>query len=169
MQVALTGTPGVGKTTVAAALRARGGVQVHELETTMVAARHTSGTDDGRGTVIADLSSLRGWAMGRRGVIVSHLAHRLEPDRAIVLRCHPEELGDRLTDVGRSSASVAENCEAEALDLILAEAVATLGSAGVAEVDTTGRPPEAVTDDVERLVTDTWTPSAGTVDFSEVL
>jgi adenylate kinase len=169
MQVALTGTPGVGKTTVATALAARGSIPVHELQTATVAARYASGTDAERETVIADLSGLRGWAAGRSGVIVSHLAHRLEPDRAIVLRCHPEELEDRLTALGRSAASVAENCEAEALDLILSEAVAALGSDRVAEVDTTGRPPAAIADEVERLLIDTWTPSTGIVDFSEVL
>ena len=169
MQVALTGTPGVGKTTIAAALSARGGISVHELETVTVAEQYRAGTDAERETVIADLDGLRGWATGRDGVIVSHLAHLLGPDRAIVLRCHPEELADRLTDERRSPASIAENSEAEALDVILTEAVAALGAAAVAEVDTTGRSPGAVADAVEALLTEPWCPSAGTVDFTEVL
>ena len=169
MQVALTGTPGVGKTTVAAALESRGDISVHELETDTVADSYHAGTDAERETVIADLDGLRGWATGRDGVIVSHLAHLLDPDRAVVLRCHPEELADRLTDKGRAPTSIAENCEAEALDLILTEAVTALGMAAVAEVDTTDSSPEAVADAVEALLTETWRPSAGTVDFTEVL
>ena len=169
MQVALTGTPGVGKTTVGAALAGRGAIPVHELETATVEAGFAVGTDEARRSVIADLSGLRGWAASREGVIVSHLAHHLEPDRAIVLRCHPTELAQRLTAVDRTPEAIAENCEAEALDLILAEAVAALGAPAVAEVDTSGRPPEAVTEEVAALVTGSWSPSAGTVDFSGVL
>jgi adenylate kinase len=169
MQVALTGTPGVGKTTVAETLTPHGHIPIHELQTETVTAGYAVGVDPDRETVIADISRLRGWAAGRDGLVVSHLAHHLRPDRAIVLRCHPLELEHRLSAEGRSPAAVAENCEAEALDLILSEAVTALGPSAVAEIDTTGRTPAAVAGEVKALMTGPWRPSAGTVDFSGVL
>ena len=62
-----------------------------------------------------------------------------------------------------------ENAEAEALDVVLSEAVAEHGREAVYEIDTTDRPPAAVAADVEAVVAGDREPTAGTVDFTDYL
>jgi adenylate kinase len=147
--VALTGTPGVGKTSVGRRLAGRWTVvEVSELARQRGAAGRT------RGGVEVDLRRLqaklrRPGAWGRIDVVVGHLAHLLPVRAAIVLRCHPRELARRLARARRGSVSDrAANYVSEALDLVLAEAIGA--RLPVVEVDTTGRTARDVADDVDR-------------------
>ena len=99
----------------------------------------------------------------------SHLAHLLDADRVVVLRCHPESLKPRLRERGESEASVAENAESEALDQILAAAVDRHGGDTVWEIDTTDRAPETVADEVAAAIAGETDPRVGVVDFIEYL
>ncbi len=64
----------------------------------------------------------------------------MDVDLAVVLRCRPSVLRTRLEARGWPSTKVRENVEAEAIDLILQEAVARLPF--VFEIDTTDATPE---------------------------
>ncbi len=146
---ALTGTPGVGKSTVARLLRQRWpSVEVAALARASRTARRL-----GRDLVV-DLPRLRRVALRlpelrEKELLVGHLAHLLPVRQAIVLRCHPVELLRRLARARRGTAAERRaNAECEALDLVLAEAVAA--GLAVYEVDTTGRRPRAVAAEVAR-------------------
>ncbi|MFC7175772.1 adenylate kinase family protein [Halosegnis marinus] len=164
MRVALTGTPGTGKTT--AADLADAGLDTVHLNEVIREEGFDTGTDEERGSLLADTEALADWLDGRDDALVeSHLAHLFDADRVVVLRCHPDELVERLTARGDSEAKARENAEAEALDVVLSEAVAEHGAGNVYEIDTTGRDPEAVAADIEAVVAGEREPSAGTVDF----
>ena len=160
--VALTGTPGTGKSTVARLLRARFRVvEVAEL------ARATGARPGPDGSLTVSLP-----ALARRlraiqppaEVVVGHLAHLLPLRDAVVLRCHPVELAGRLRRARRGSAADRfANFVAEATDGILLEAV-RLGRR-VWEVDTSHRRPESVAREVSRRLRRRGPASYGRVDW----
>ncbi|MEA3190387.1 MAG: adenylate kinase [Thermoplasmata archaeon] len=124
MRVALTGTPGVGKTTVAAEA-ARHGWAVVDLKAWARAVGAVAGHDPTDQADAIDVALLR---RQRRGLpadclVEGHLSHLLGLDAAWVLRCDPAVLRGRLQLRGYGPAKVHENLEAEALDLILQEAL----------------------------------------------
>jgi adenylate kinase len=98
-------------------------------------------------------------------VLESHLAHLLDADRVVVLRCRPDVLATRLRERDVPDPKVRENAESEALDVILTEAVERHGAERVYEIDTTDCTPEAVAAEIERVVDGDREPSAGAVDF----
>ncbi|PSP68012.1 adenylate kinase [Halobacteriales archaeon QS_1_69_70] len=168
MRVAVTGTPGTGKTTAVEA--ADTGLDVVHLNDLVREADLATGEDPDRGSLVADLDAIADRLAGREDVIIeTHLAHHLDADRVVVLRCHPESLRDRLLDRGEARAMCEENAKAEALDVVLSEAVAEHGREAVYEIDTTNRPPAAVAADVEAVVAGDREPTAGTVDFTDYL
>ncbi len=168
MRVAVTGTPGTGKTT--ATERLESDHEVVHLNEVIREAGLTTGRDDQRDTLVTDIDAVADWLAGREEVLLeSHLAHRFDADRVVVLRCHPEELEARLRRRGEPRQTVAENAESEALDIVLAEAVDRHGEGRVYEVDTTGLDPAAVTAAIEAVMAGEREPSAGTVSFVEYL
>lgn len=154
--VALTGTPGTGKSTVAARLGPR--VRWQEVGALV-------GGGGRRGPVVVDLARL-----GRRplpaglDLVVGHLAHLLPVRDAIVLRCRPDELGRRLASARRGSAADRRaNVEAEATDVVLFEALRD--GRRVWEIDTTGRTPDAVARAVARRLRRGGAARYGSVDW----
>jgi len=164
-RVAVTGTPGTGKTTVTTLLD---GPVIH-LNDLIRAAGLWSERDEGRDSLVADLDAV-GDAVGDwSGVAESHLAHHLEADRVVVLRCHPDTLEQRLRERGADEAKATENAESEALDVILSEAVERHGLDAVYEIDTTDRTPSDVAAVIEAVIAGDRDPSAGDVDFTDYL
>lgn len=168
MRVAVTGTPGTGKTT--ATQRLDTDLDIVHLNDVIQAEDLYTEVDEVRDSKVADLDAVREWLDGREDVLVeSHLSHLLDADRVVVLRCAPGELERRLLDRGESSEKAEENAESEALDVILSEAVRDHGRSNVYEIDTTGRDPDAVADDIAAVLAGDREPSAGEVDFTEYL
>jgi adenylate kinase len=169
MRVAITGTPGTGKTTATERLER----EVIHLNDRIREEGLGSGTDESRGSLVADMekveASLDARASREIELVESHLAHRLPADRVVVLRCHPDELGERLAARGESDESVTENRESEALDVILTEAVETHGVESVYEIDAGERTPKEIAAEIERVVAGERAPSAGTVSFLDSL
>ena len=133
----MTGTPGTGKSTVALELQAKGW---KVLEVNDLAKRHglLKSKDPARDSYDLDLDELQEALeneMFNDGVLVGHLAHLLDVDLTIVLRCHPEVLAKRLEGRKWPLSKIRENALAEALDIILAEAVDS--DAPVFEINTT--------------------------------
>ncbi len=134
------------------------------------------GTDEERDSLLADFDAVREWLTERdrenddAGLLVdSHLAHHFDADRVVVLRCHPAQLEERLTDRGETQAKAEENADSEALDVILSEAVAAHGTETVYEIETTDRTPADVSADIEAVIRGERAPSAGTVDYIDYL
>lgn len=168
MRIAVTGTPGTGKSTATDALETD--LEVIHLNEVIEAEGLSSGEDEERDTLVADLEAVEAWLAGRDDVVVeSHLAHLLPVDRVVVLRCHPAELELRLDDRGEPKATIEENAESEALDLILAEAVDRHGEEAVYEIETTDREPSAVAAAIEAVIAGEREPSSGTVSYVEYL
>ncbi|ELY49957.1 adenylate kinase family protein [Natronorubrum bangense] len=172
MRVAVTGTPGTGKTTATDILVTRldddslPDLEVIHLNSVLDEEGLYTAVDADRGSKIADLEALSDWLEGRDDAVIdSHLAHHFDADRVAVLRCAPETLEKRLLERGETEAKAAENAESEALDVVLSEAVDEHGLESVYEIDTTDRDPEAVADALEAVVTGDREPSAGEVDF----
>ena len=76
---------------------------------------------------------------GEISILEGHYSHHFAP-WSIVLRLSPRELEPRLENRGYLPEKIRENLEAEALDVILVEAVEL--SDRVDEIDTTGRSPQ---------------------------
>jgi len=176
MRVAVTGTPGTGKTTATERLAAVApGSRAAELEVVHLneqvrEAGLATGRDPDRGSLVADIDALVARLDGRTDVIFeSHLAHDLPADRVVVLRCHPEALEWRLGERGEAPGTARENAEAEALDVVLGEAVERHGHECVYETDTTDSDPDDVARAVAAVVAGEREPSAGRVDFTDYL
>jgi len=175
---ALTGTPGTGKTTLQRAASEAGWsiVDVSGLARARGAVR---GRDRRRAVDEVDIDALRsawdaelrGREPGERVLAVGHLAQHLPCDVIIVLRCSPRVLRERLEARGYPEAKVSENVEAEAVDVVLLEALDAAPAGGVHEIDTTSDPPEASAELMLRILDGTDTGhAAGGVDWSgEVL
>ncbi|NYT01208.1 MAG: AAA family ATPase, partial [Methanosarcinales archaeon] len=121
MHIALTGTPGTGKTTVAGLLP----WPVVDVNALVREGLHL-GVDPERGCLEADMVALAARIEELPGeettVLEGHFSHHFAP-RAVVLRLHPRELRVRLAARGYSQEKIRENLEAEALDVVLVEAV----------------------------------------------
>jgi len=160
--VALTGVPGTGKSTTARRLAA--GLRTLEVSDLALVwgLAHRTGE-----TLTVDLEGMRRRYRRDRPaveVLVGHLSHLLPVRDVIVLRCHPGTLVDRLKRAGRGSArDRRENFLAEALDVVLAEALRP--GRRVWEVDTTLRSPDEVAQIVTRTVRRRPPPRYGRVDW----
>ena len=143
MLVALTGTPGTGKSSVAAELERRG-YAVVSLDRLAEERKLVDGYDAARRTKEVDVEALDKEirVAAKLGFLVAHYSHLMSVNLAIVLRCHPRILAERLKARGWPGAKVRENVEAEAIDVITQEALGRLPF--VYEIDTTSTTPEAV-------------------------
>ncbi|MHC1626752.1 MAG: adenylate kinase family protein [Methanoculleaceae archaeon] len=164
--IAITGTPGTGKSETAAELRRRG-YRVISAKETMD--DHLIGRDDARDTMIVDEEA---WAASFEpvdGFVEGHLTHLLHADRVVVLRCRPDRLRERLAQRGYSPEKIRENVEAEVLDAVLIETLEWHEREDVLEIDTTDRSPADVADEILRFIHGERSGAAGTVDWSPFL
>ncbi|TQQ80014.1 adenylate kinase [Halonotius terrestris] len=175
-KLAVTGTPGTGKTTAtehladdadgtdgdadAAVIHLNDEIREHDLY---------SERDADRDSLVTDLDAAREHLGAWTGILESHLAHHFDADRVVVLRCEPSVLEQRLRDRGDSAEKARENAESEALDVVLSEAVEQHGPETVYEIDTTDRDPDAVAGEIAAVRNGDREPSAGAVDFTEYL
>jgi adenylate kinase len=147
MLVAITGTPGTGKSTTCAVLSSRG-YMVVDLEDLARREGLVVGRDPVRGTDEVDVEALRErlHVPAKIAFLKSHYSHLMDVNLAVVLRCRPSVLRTRLEARGWPVEKVRENVEAEAIDVITQEAVDRIPF--VYEVDTTDltgdRPADAV-------------------------
>ena len=168
-RVAVTGTPGTGKTTATEQLAADTDAAVIHLNEVIREFELHSGRDADRESLVTDLDAVREHLGGWTGILESHLAHHVEADRVVVLRCEPSVLERRLRDRGDNDAKAHENAESEALDVVLSEAVDQHGPNAVYEVDTTDREPREVAAEIAAVRNGAREPGVGTVDFTGYL
>ena len=163
MKIAITGTPGTGKTTVTDQLD----INYHVVHLTEYIRENNLG-EPVEGVTEVDTEKLKTKIAeefeSEDVIFEGHLAHHLEVDQCIVLRCNPEILEERLSERDYSDEKVAENLEAEALDVILSEAVQM--HENVFEIDTTDKTVDEVTEEVEESIENKKT-GYGKVDWSE--
>jgi len=137
MKVALTGTPGTGKTAISMMLSERYGVRIIDLNGVIRTHAYYAGWDSDRGCLIVDLTALKAHLFPDDVLLEGHLSHHLAVDRVIVLRTNPVVLRRRLHQKGFSNEKVDENVQAEILDVVLTEALAA-NDDNVYELESTG-------------------------------
>lgn len=168
MVTALTGTPGTGKTTVAAHLK-EDGYDVLDLNDFIEKNGLKTEEDEYRDTFNVDIDELKDIYQTKsppHQIVEGHLSHHLGVDKVIVLRCAPKELRVRMESKDWRDRKKKENIEAEVLDIILVEAMDLCDE--VFEIDTTNKGPEEVKKaviDILKGKTKRYRP--GKVDWSE--
>jgi len=161
--ILVSGTPGTGKTSIAKKI-------ARHYKYKYV---HIGDNDEyiikEEGIKIIDLDKMNNWLNKKEEnlVVDSHLSHYHPKAKAcIITRCDPSELKNRLKKRGYSEVKIKTNLEAEAMDLILQEALA-IGHK-VYEVNTTNRTADSCTKEVIKAI-DTKTVNYGKNDFSHHL
>lgn len=142
VRIALTGTPGVGKTSLAR-VAATAGWRVVDVKAWAREIGAVAGYDAEDEADAIDVDALAAYVAPEDGTPVvyeGHLSHLLSLDLVWVVRCDPRVLRGRLAERGYKSTKVQENLEAEALDIILQEALED--GARVIQRDGTRRSPE---------------------------
>jgi adenylate kinase len=176
MRVALSGTPGTGKTSVAVFLKNQGYNVVHLHQ---FAKEHycIAGKDRERDTELIDMVKLekaikKQYAGDALVFFDGHIGHLLQSmQKVVLLRCHPKELKQRLLKKKWTAKKRKENIDAEILDVILCEAVQHHASEDLFEIDTTAKKVEEVAGIIVRLVRKNFQPTrtyrVGQIDWSE--
>ncbi len=178
MIILITGTPGVGKTTVSSILVEKIDaclININEL----VDEKHIyTGIDEERGYKIVDMDALFNEMneiideiddQGKHVIVEGHLSHLFEnSELVIVLRANPDVLRDRMKTKGWKAAKVRENIEAEAIDICSYEAFEIHGNK-VNEIDTSDISPEQVVDLIVDVINGSKRFPVGNVDFLDYL
>ena len=167
-RVALSGTPGTGKTTISRLLQSEG-FDVLSLE--KIADKHNclgelDASDDSKPIDIELLISIlrNAWDIMPENITIidGHLSHLLPCDHTIILRCKPDILEDRLVKRGYSKGKIQGNVEWE-----------LIGSAwndnedrdGWLELDTTELTENEVKERIIKWIADDFKPNASDTDI----
>lgn len=165
MIIAVTGTPGVGKTTVSKLLSERLGYDYVSVKDFALERGLGEPAGDEVEIDVDALAKEAGAAFqGEDVVIDGHLSHHVPADLVVVLRLHPKDVAERLKARGYPRKKLAENVEAELIDVILVEALER--NENVLEVDTTGKTPEEVVEEILALIDGGVKRRVGVVDWS---
>lgn len=134
------------------------------------------GYDERRAAYVIDERALRArlreLSSTKRVIVDSHVASAVPPeivDVAVILRLDPRELEKRLSARGYPRDKVVENVQAEVLDVCLIEAVRVFGFDAVFEVDTSGKKPEEVLDEILNILIEKKGMKPGSVNWFERL
>ena len=147
--IVVTGTPGVGKHTVARLLAGRMGLGVVDLNALAAGA----GLVEAGEVDTARLGEELGRAAPGRCVVVGHLAPHVAggAEAAVVLRRSPYELVPVYMARGYPEAKCMENAASEILGVVAHEALGRYGERA-RQVDATGQAPGAVADEAAACV-----------------
>ncbi|HIP17199.1 MAG TPA: kinase [Methanothermococcus okinawensis] len=160
MKLAITGTPGVGKSTVSKALmekltknykwKFQDIVDIKYVDITKVVIENKLYTekDEDMDSYVIDFQKLNNhinnYSLNHKKnliIIDGHVSHLLDVDYIVVLRCNPEIVKDRLKKRNYSKNKINENVEGEILDICLIESLERLQNNNILvyEIDTTNR------------------------------
>lgn len=141
----ITGTPGVGKTTIAKALAKKLNALLLSVSALVKTENLFLEVDTERQTLIADLSQVRKRiksiiAQASQDVIIEgHFASNVTPRKlvsyAFVLRRNPEDLQVKLKEKGFHERKILENVTSELLDICFSNTVKNYGTELVNEID----------------------------------
>lgn len=133
---AITGSPGTGKTTLSAQLSS----DRFDCFTVEQIATQLGCLDTQDGDVLVPTNLLSNWKYSgeKIAIIEGHLSHYCAVDALIVLRCHPEELGRRLSRRdGYDAKKIQNNIEWEMVSGIWSELIEQCSDLPILELDMT--------------------------------
>jgi len=176
MIIALTGTPGTGKTSVSKILHDKG-FEIVDLNKVACEKDFLIGRDEKRDSEVVDVERFDKYVKknySERDIVFieGHLSHLLKnADKVIVLRCHPDELRKNLTKKGWKEKKIKENLEAEILDIILCETVEIHPEKNIFEINVTGKSVDAVVSSIIEIIDNKFKNmkkyNIGKIDWSE--
>lgn len=162
-RLALSGTPGTGKSTVADLL-AQQGLNVSTIEELAEQAGALGELDPSDGAHPVDMEILlqniaEAWdsAPLEPELIDGHLSHNLPVDAVVVLRCNPDVLRQRLNERGYSETKVEANVEWELLGGAWNERE---NDSPWAEFDTSGDGSEEIVSNILYWISDGFKPAS---------
>jgi adenylate kinase len=176
MIIALTGTPGTGKTSVSKILIKKG-FEVIDFNKVACEKNFLIGRDEKRDSEIVDIEKFNDYIKknyNKKDIVFieGHLSHLLKSvEKVIVLRCHPNKLKKNLSKKGWKVEKIKENLEAEMLDIILCEAVELHPKKNIFEIDTTGMSINNIVTSIIEIIDNTFSNikkyNIGNIDWSE--
>jgi adenylate kinase len=169
--VLITGTPGVGKSTISSLLARRLNAILLDINQLVDEKKFYTGIDEQRKFKIVDLNALcrelDRIVQNSSGYVIieGHLSHYYKnADLVIVLRANPIVLRDRLKAKGFDELKIRENIEAEAIDLCSFEAFRIHGDR-TNEIDTSDISPDKVVNLIVEVMNGDKKFPVGKVDF----
>ena len=156
--ILVTGTPGVGKTTVSHKLASKLDALYISITELVKKQKLITSVDEERRTLIADTEKVSKQlqeilAKAEASIIIEgHYAVNVVPKKDVntvfVLRRDPRELKGALEKRGYEEKKLWENLAAEILDVCLWDALSACGSDKVCEVDVSGKTVETVVEEM---------------------
>lgn len=149
MIIAITGTPGTGKTSVSKVLQ-KNDFEVLDFNKIANDKNFIIDRDKKRDSNIIDIDGFNNYIesnfSGKDIVFIEgHLTHLLKcVDKVIILRCHPNKLRKNLSKKDWKKEKIKENLEAEILDVILCEVTENFSEDNIFEIDVTSKSIEDV-------------------------
>ncbi len=171
--ILVTGTPGTGKSTLAKELAKKLNYELIDIGK-IESAEFIEGKEENE--KIINVTKMCKFIKEREkesenGLVVdSHLSHYCNNKDVLVcfvLRCEPSELGKRLSERGYNKTKIKENLEAEAMDLILQEALQN--KQPVHEIDTTRQSDDKTLKEALEVIAGKRKKEYGKVDYTGYL
>jgi len=173
--ILVTGTPGVGKTTVSRKLASKLNASYIGVTELVKKQKLIIGIDEDRQTLVADTEKVSEQLQQTlaktegRAIIEGHYVVDVVPKKDVntvfVLRRDPRELKSELENRGYGEKKLWENLAAEILDVCLWDALAACGADKVCEVDVSGKTVEAVVKEIMLVLEKRKECRYGTVDW----
>lgn len=173
MIIAISGTPGTGKTAVANELKKIADVNTISIASVLAMKKIPYEYDKKRGTKAVSIRNLKiairkEIKKEKTNVIEGHLSHFLDADLTIILRCRPDVLIKRMQRRKWTKNKIAENVQSEILDAATIEALNKRNN--VIEIDTSAKKPKEIAQVIKKLLNNYTLRkkyTAGKIDWSE--
>jgi len=173
----ITGTPGVGKSSISKLLASKIDAQVISISELVKKEKLYCGIDKKRDTLIADMKKISrrirnlisNFSESQNIIIEGHFATDIVPPEKVslvfVLRKDPEELRKILEKRFYKERKIKENLAAEILDVCLYDAVKRCGVDKVCEIDTTSKSLKEIVQEMMEVLNGVKECKVGIVDW----